>query len=88
MEIDKLIESLSVNEARILPHIEEKKVSEISKKTGLDGVSVLRALEYLEKKGIVSLNREKRRIVEVGVNGAFYRKKGLPEIIFLTIYVI
>jgi phenylalanyl-tRNA synthetase alpha chain len=79
MDTEKIIESLSVNEMKILPHINESRVGEISKKSGLDKVSVLRALEYLEKKGLVSLSHAKRRMVEIEVNGALYRKKGLPE---------
>lgn len=79
MEIKKLIESLSPNEVKILPHLEENNIAEICKKSNLDKVSVLRSLEYLQNKKIVSLSSEKKKIVEIGVNGALYRKKGLPE---------
>ncbi len=75
----KLVESLSVNEKKILPYLEEKGISEICKKSNLDKVSVLRALEYLSNKKIIEFGTEKKRIVDVGVNGAFYKKKGLPE---------
>ena len=77
--IQKIIESLSPNERKILPHLEEKKIEDICKKSNLDKVSVLRSLEYLEDKKIIKLTFEKKKIVDVGVNGAFYRKKGLPE---------
>ncbi len=79
MEIKKLIESLSPNEVKILPHLEENNIIEICKKSNLDKVSVLRSLEYLQNKKIVRLSSEKKKIVEIGVNGALYRKKGLPE---------
>ena len=75
----KLIESLSPNERKVLPYLKEKKISEICKKSGLDEVSALRALEYLQKKDILKLSYKKKKIVEIGVNGALYRKKGLPE---------
>ena len=75
----KLVESLSINEKKILPYLEEKGISEICKKSNLDKVSVLRALEYLSNKKIIEFGTEKKRIVDVGVNGAFYKKKGLPE---------
>ena len=75
----RLIESLSPNERKILSHLEEKKVSEICKKSNLDKTSVLRALEYLQEKEIVNLSVKKKNIVEIGLNGALYRKKGLPE---------
>jgi len=79
MEIKKIIESLSPNERKILPYIGEKKISEICKRSSLDKVSVTRALEYLQNKKIVELIPSKKRLVEIGVNGALYRKKGLPE---------
>ncbi len=77
--MEKIIESLSPNERKILPHLEEKKISEICKKSNLDQTSVLRALEYLQNKKIVNLSFKKKKIIEIGVNGALYKKKGLPE---------
>jgi len=77
--IKKILDSLSPNERKILPHIEEKDVVEICKRSNLDKVSVIRSLEYLKDKKIINLNREKKKIVELGVNGALYKKKGFPE---------
>ncbi len=79
MEHEKLIESLSPNERKILPFIEEKNVEEICKKSNLDKVSVLRALEYLQNKKILKITTERKKIIEIGLNGALYLKKGLPE---------
>jgi len=78
MEIKRLVESLSPNERKILPYLNEE-INDISKKSNLDKISVLRALDFLQNKGIVKLNHEKKKIIEIGVNGALYRKKGLPE---------
>ena len=75
---ERLAESLSPHELKILPHLEEQ-IADICKKTNLDKVSVLRALEYLQNKEIVKLSYTKKKIIEIGVNGALYRKKGLPE---------
>ena len=77
--MNKLIESLSPNERKILPHIEEKDISIICKKSNLDKTSALRALEYLQNKKILKLSIKKKKQVEIGVNGALYLKKGLPE---------
>ncbi len=77
--MEKIIESLSPNERKILPHLEERKISEICKKSNLDQTSVLRALEYLQNKKIVKLSFKKKKIIEIGVNGALYKKKDLPE---------
>jgi len=79
MDIQKITESLSPHERKILPYLGEKKLSEICKKSNLDKTSVLRSLEYLENKGIIKLSVQKKKVVEIGVNGALYRKKGLPE---------
>jgi phenylalanyl-tRNA synthetase alpha chain len=79
MDMKKLIESLSPNERKILPYIEEKSLSEICKKSNLDKVSAIRSLEYLKNKKIIKISAKKKKIIEIGVNGALYRKKGLPE---------
>lgn len=78
MDTKKLIESLSPNEKKILPHLGEK-INEICKKSNLDKTSVIRALEYLQNKNLVKLSYVKSKIVELDVNGALYLKKGLPE---------
>lgn len=75
---EKLIESLSPNELKIIPYLKEN-IDEICRSSKLDRTSVLRALEYLENKNIVTLSKERRKIVELGINGALYRKKELPE---------
>src|SRR3990167_4276406 len=77
--LEKTLESLSPNEKKILPHLEEGSVSEICKKSNLDKISVIRSLEYLKNKKIIEISTEKKKIVELGVNGALYKKKGLPE---------
>ncbi|MFH1503761.1 MAG: phenylalanine--tRNA ligase subunit alpha [Candidatus Diapherotrites archaeon] len=78
MDNQRLIESLSPNEKKILPHLGEK-INEICKKSNLDKTSVIRALEYLQNKQIVKLSYAKKKIIELNVNGALYLKKGLPE---------
>ncbi len=78
MNIQKIIESLSPHEKKILPYLKEN-IDEICEKTGLDNISVLRALEYLQNKGLAELKFEKKRVVEIGINGSLYRSRGLPE---------
>ena len=77
--LKKLVNGLSPNERKILPHIKEKDINKICKKSNLDKISVLRALEYLQVKKVIKLSTKKKKIIEIGVNGALYRKKGLPE---------
>ncbi|NMB66688.1 phenylalanine--tRNA ligase subunit alpha [Candidatus Woesearchaeota archaeon] len=78
-EIEKIIESLNTNEKKVLDNIKEERIENIVKKTNLDKTSVLRALEYLENKKIVILEHLKIKIVDLGINGLIYKKKGLPE---------
>ena len=76
----KIIEYLSANEKKILPFLKEKNINDLCKKSNLDKVSALRALEFLQNKNIVKLSSEKKKLVEIGVNGALYKKKGLPNV--------
>jgi len=78
-DINKIIESLSPHERKVLPYLEEKSVPEICKRTNLDKTSVIRSLEYLKNKGLVNIETKTKKIVEIGVNGALYKKKSLPE---------
>ena len=79
MDKQKIIESLSPNEVKVLPHIDTKEISEICKKTNLDKTSTLRALEFLKNKNIIELSYEKKQIIDLDINGILYKKKGLPE---------
>ena len=77
-DINKLIESLSPNERKILPHL-DRNIDKICEKSSLDKVSVTRDLGYLQIKGLVEIKISKKSIIEIGVNGALYKSKGLPE---------
>ena len=55
---EKLIQSLSPNERKIIPFLNEE-VNEICEKAELDKVSVMRSLEYLQNKGIIKISSEK-----------------------------
>ena len=78
MENERIISSLSPNERKIFPYLDEK-IIEICKKSNLDKTSVLRSLEYLQNKRIVKLEIKKKKLVEIGINGALYKRKGFPE---------
>ncbi len=78
MNIQRLNESLSPNERKLIPYLEES-IDDMCRKTNLDKVSVLRSLEYLQNKKLIEISTTQKKIIEIGVNGALYRKKGLPE---------
>ncbi|MCA9487970.1 MAG: phenylalanine--tRNA ligase subunit alpha [Nanoarchaeota archaeon] len=77
--MDKIIQSLSPIEKKIIPYLEEKEISRICEKSNLDKTTVLRALEYLQKKEILKLNVKQKKIIDLGVNGILYKRKELPE---------
>jgi phenylalanyl-tRNA synthetase alpha chain len=74
----EILESLSPNERKVLPHLSES-FEKIIEKTGLDSAGVLRALEYLGNKKIVELKIITQKIISLGKNGLSYKKHGLPE---------
>jgi phenylalanyl-tRNA synthetase alpha chain len=76
---EAILESLSLNERKILPLLDEKSIEKIAKKAELDEVAVLRALEFLSNKNILKLDINQNKILDLGVNGVLYRQKGLPE---------
>lgn len=78
MEKEKLLLSLSSIERKILPFAEGV-TKEIAKKAETDETTVLRALDFLSKKGLVELKGEEKKVIGVGINGIYYQKKGLPE---------
>ncbi len=76
---NEIIESLSINERKVIIHLKEKNISEIMKKAEMEEVAVLRALEYLSNKKILTLKTSSKKLVELGINGILYKNKGLPE---------
>jgi phenylalanyl-tRNA synthetase alpha chain len=78
-ELEKIAESLSPIEKKIIPFLKENGVDEISKKSNLEKTSVLRALQFLSNKKILSLTQEKTKYVDLSINGIVYLKSGLPE---------
>ncbi len=76
--IEKLQESLSPLERKIVPHL-NLPLKEIARKTNLDKVSILRALKFLQNHEILEIKQEKKEIIDLGTNGIYYKKKHLPE---------
>jgi phenylalanyl-tRNA synthetase alpha chain len=76
--ISEIIEQLSPIERKITPYLNSS-VSEITKKSGLDHTSVLRALRFLENKGLLKLKSETKKVIDLGTNGIYYKKRHLPE---------
>ncbi len=79
MAYEDIIESLSPIERTILPLLNEHNFDRLVERSGMERVSVLRALEFLGSKKVIKLEIKKEKIVNLGSNGEVYRKKGLPE---------
>ncbi len=77
-DVQQLLETLSPIEKKILPFLQFP-VDQIVQKCGLDMTSVLRALRFLENKGALKLTATNKKIVNLGVNGLYYKKNHLPE---------
>jgi phenylalanyl-tRNA synthetase alpha chain len=77
-DITPLIETLSPLEIKIIPYLNEQ-IEKIEDKTGLDNVSVLRALKFLENKEILKLKTAAKIVIELSTNGVYYKKNNLPE---------
>ena len=78
-EIQTLIESLSPNERKIIPYLNEGSLEKIDEKSNIGKTSVLRALEFLSNKKIIEITMNAKKTIELGINGLRYLKEGLPE---------
>ncbi len=77
-ELENVIEKLSPLEIKVIPYLKES-LGNIEKNSGLDSVSVLRALKFLENKEIVKIKTTVKTVIELGTNGVYYKKNSLPE---------
>lgn len=79
-DIKKLVESLHPLERKVLPAlISCSSISDIISKTNLKEVEVMRALQWLENKGLAKIKKELKEIINVDKFGKEYLEKGLPE---------
>ncbi len=76
--MEQIISSLSPIERKIIPYLKFS-IDEIVNKSSLDRTTVMRALKFLENKNLLKLKTERKIIIEVGTNGAYYKKNHLPE---------
>ncbi len=80
MDIQGIIEELHPLERRALPFLSSSRtLSELAKKSGLQEVEAMRALQWLENKDVLKIKSSERELIVLGENGKIYSKKGLPE---------
>lgn len=88
MRSDELIEKLHPLERAVVPYL--SKTTELDKLVELSGrqeVEVMRALQWLENKDVLSIKSESKEFVEFGKFGQEIFSKGIPEKRFLKILV-
>ncbi len=78
-DMQKIIDSLSPNERKIIPFLKEEELEKLKEKTDLDETSIIRSLEFLSNKGIIKISVEEFQIIDLDINGILYVKNGLPE---------
>ncbi len=80
MNIKALIAKLHLLERQVLPVLDRfSYLSDIARATGLKEVQVMRALQWLQNKKIITLTSEIKEFIELDINGKKYLKDGLPE---------
>jgi len=85
MNVNEIIEGLSESEKKVLLNVKcDTSLKNIISLTSLDEIVVMRSLQWLSNKKLVSLNKNEFVIISLGNNGKDYLKNGLPEKIFLT----
>jgi phenylalanyl-tRNA synthetase alpha chain len=83
-DVQKLAESLNPLERKILRVLEKHDSAvDIMRAAGLKDVEVIRSLQLLANKNVVSLEEETAEFVLLDENGSSYAKYGLPEKKFL-----
>jgi phenylalanyl-tRNA synthetase alpha chain len=84
-DVNKQIASLHPLERKILPLIPSfSQLADLMAKSGLKEIEVMRALQWLKNKGIISLKEELRELIFLERNGQEYQKHSLPERRFLV----
>ncbi|MEK6858200.1 MAG: hypothetical protein AABX39_06450, partial [Nanoarchaeota archaeon] len=80
VEIKELFESLHPLERKVLPILDNShELADITQKSSLQEVEVMRALQWLFNKKAVVIKEELKEVVVLQSNGKEYQTKGLPE---------
>ncbi|MEK6841298.1 MAG: phenylalanine--tRNA ligase subunit alpha [Nanoarchaeota archaeon] len=86
MDYHKIVKSLTPLERKIFPILtNNSKLTQIIKETKLKEVEVMRALQWLENKGLIKLERDFNELIELDENGKKCLREGLPEKRFLQV---
>src|SRR3989344_8328897 len=79
-EMEKLMASLHPLERKVLPVLKTyAQFTFIVKESGLQEVEVMRALQWLQNKSALIIDKQEEEYVLLDENGVLYQKQGLPE---------
>lgn len=86
VEKEIILESLSPIERDVLPNVTKdfSNLDGIAEKSARDKTTALRAIGFLQSKGLVEVKEEEKEIVELGILGVHYLKNSLPERVLLN----
>lgn len=85
-DLFNFVDKLHLLEKKVVKVIDkEDLLSRLIEKTKLKEVEVMRALKWLENKGLVKISKISKKRVVLDVNGRKYLNEGLPEIRFLKV---
>ena len=80
MNIEKLLETLHPLERKVLPFLDKfNNIPDLTQATGLKDVEVMRALQWLSNKEVLTIKEDLKEVVELDNNGKTYLQIGLPE---------
>ncbi len=84
MDIKTIIESLHPLEQKAVGHLKScSTLSDLVVASGLSEVEAMRAMQWLENKGVLKITAEVKEVIKLSENGKLYLSKGLPERRFL-----
>ncbi|MFT4305112.1 MAG: phenylalanine--tRNA ligase subunit alpha, partial [Candidatus Woesearchaeota archaeon] len=82
--MQEIIDKLHPLERKVVPYLKEHaNLDYLVNKTNLKKIEIMRALQWLENKNILTIISNKNTFIELGENGLSYKKDGFPEIKFL-----
>tara|TARA_Y100000310_G_scaffold325062_1_gene387964 strand:- start:633 stop:2162 length:1530 start_codon:yes stop_codon:yes gene_type:complete len=80
MDSQKVLDSLHPFERKVFPLLDKNtSVNHLVQATKLEEVEVIRALQWLENRNLIKLEKASETVVKLGENGKTYASKGLPE---------
>jgi phenylalanyl-tRNA synthetase alpha chain len=80
-----LLSQLHPLERKLLPFLEKySSVEELIRASGMKDVEVMRAVQWLTNKKVLTLKEESKDVINLDKNGTLYLNKGLPERRFLA----